>query len=59
MSRLEYQGCAMGGVRRHHQPSDMAFRSDFVLPEQVFNPGNIGDFEAQRVEGHALAVHLR
>src|ERR1700754_2676046 len=50
LSRLEYQGCAIGGVRRHHQPSDMALRGDFVLPEQVFNPSNIGGFEAHRLE---------
>src|SRR3981081_3504283 len=41
----EDQGCAVGGGRRHHQPSDMALRDDSVSPEQGFGLRDIGDLE--------------
>src|ERR1700730_7483791 len=58
-SSLEYQGCAVGGGGRHHQPSNMALRRDSVSPERGFGLRDISDFEAQCVECHAVAVHLR
>jgi hypothetical protein len=33
-SGLECQGCAVGDVRRHHEPSDMALRRNSVSPVQ-------------------------
>src|SRR5664279_988135 len=41
---LEYQGCAMGDVRRHHQPSDMALRGYSDLPMQGFGKREVRDF---------------
>ena len=59
LAALEYQGCAMGGIRRHDQPSDMALRRDAASPMQGFGLRDIVDLEAQRVERHPLAAHLR
>src|ERR1700704_1946506 len=57
-SALEYQGCAMGGGRRHHQPSNMALRANSVLPKQGFDLRDIFDFEAECVKCHPPAVHI-
>src|SRR5712691_8989476 len=58
-SGLEYQGCAMGDIRRHHEPPDMAPRGNAVLPMRCFGLCRVRDLEAQRVERHPLAVHSR
>src|SRR3982074_2516371 len=57
-SGLEYQGCATGDIRRHHEPSDMALRGNSVLPMQCFGERDIFDFDAQAVERHAVAVDI-
>jgi hypothetical protein len=54
---LEYQGCAAGDIRRHHQATHTALRGNSALPMQCFDPRDIGDFEAQRVECHPLALY--
>ena len=54
--RFEYQGCAMGEIRRHHQPPDMALRRDRVLPQQGFDLRQVGDRKAHRIQGHPLAA---
>src|SRR5258707_11293665 len=56
-SGLEYQGCAMGGIRRHDQTPHMPLRADTVLPMQCFGLRDVGDLEAQPVERHLLAAH--
>ena len=35
---LEYQGCAIGDIRRHDQPPDMALRGNSALAEQASRP---------------------
>src|ERR1700686_386769 len=42
-SALEYQSCAMGGGRRHHQPPNMALRANSVATVQGFRLRDIGD----------------
>ena len=56
---LEYQGCAMGDIRRHDQPSDMAMEAIPLRAMQCFGLRDIRDREAQRIERHALASHFR
>src|SRR6266700_2334148 len=58
-SGLEYQGCAMGDVRRHHGPPNMAPRGNAILPMRCFGLCHVRDLDAQRVERHPLAVHSR
>src|SRR6267142_2232875 len=58
-SGLEYQGCAMGDTRRHYEPPDMAPRGNAILPMRCFGLCHVRDLEAQRVERHPLAVHVR
>src|SRR5450432_2243639 len=56
---LEYQGCAMGDMRRDDQTPDMALRRDCVLPMQGFGLRDIHDCKAHRVQRHALTLHVR
>src|SRR6266568_5190893 len=58
-SGLEYQGCAMGDIRRHHEPPHMAPRGNAILPMRCFGLCHVRDLDAQRVERHPLAVHSR
>src|ERR1700722_17096803 len=53
-SRFEYQGCAVGRVRRHPQPSHMALRGNSVLPMQGLDRSHIRNRKAHRVERHPL-----
>jgi len=54
---LEYQGCAMGDIRRHHEASNVALRRNSALAMQCFGLCNVCDLEAQPVERHPLALH--
>src|ERR1700722_13413436 len=56
--RFEYQGCAMGDVRRHDQPPDMALRRDRVLPQQGFDLRQVGDRKAHRIQCHPLPAYI-
>src|SRR6195256_2669931 len=58
-SGLEYQGCAMGDIRRHHEPPHMAPRGNAIPPMRRFGLCHVRDLDAQRVERHPLAVHSR
>src|SRR5258706_12131281 len=49
-SGLEYQGCAVGDIRRHHKSSRMASRVDSAASMQCFDLRNIRDLEAHRFE---------
>lgn len=55
---LEYQGCAVGEVRRYDYAPGMAPRGHFVLPVQGLDLRNIGDGEAHRVERHPFTARL-
>src|ERR1700732_5364800 len=46
---LEYQGCAVGQIRRHHQPPNMAFGRNSARPERGFRLADIGHFKAHGV----------
>ena len=49
----------MGDTRRHYEPPDMAPRDNAILPMRCFGLCHVRDLEAQRVERHPLAVHVR
>src|ERR1051326_6729124 len=58
-SGLEYQGCAMGDIRRQHEALNMTPRSQPALPMQGFGLHEVCDFEAQRIQRHPHGIHLR
>src|SRR5258708_39457654 len=57
-SGLEYHGCAMGDIRRHHEPPHMAPRGNAILPMRCFGLRHVRDLYAYHVERHPLAVHV-
>src|SRR5579872_7201695 len=58
LSRLEYQGCAEGYVRRHDQPASKITVGKPALTKQRFRLRKFSDGKSHRVERHRLPNRL-
>src|ERR1700743_3857122 len=53
---LKGQGCSIGHLRRYHQPSLMAMRSNPVVAVPFLGPIEVIDLKAESIQQHPLAA---